>query len=252
MAPAMRFTRSPVRLHPGETRGVSLIVDPQRIPVGTSVLIHADPGIRFKPWGEAMVPESNRGGWSRLSGSLRARVTVEPGERLVVTAQAGEYVAELQVIVVRHRSSGWVREIARKDEDALIEAHFDHENGVVTVFEGRREFKALEKAARAAGLPKARLREYLPYRMLEVEVAANAVYAWAAEQIVGRRASGEDRLNGAEFASAVRYEAQALRYRTHEKLMRAFLDPEVFDGGVRIAGEEVRRHRGQTELVLES
>jgi hypothetical protein len=98
----------------------------------------------------------------------------------VVTAQAAEQVAELEVIIVRHRSSGWVREIARKDEDAVIEAHFDHEDGVVTVFEGRREFKALEKAAGAAGLPRNRSREYLPYRMLEVEVAANAVYAWAA------------------------------------------------------------------------
>jgi hypothetical protein len=252
LAPAMRFKRSPVRLHPGETRGVSLIVDPQRIRVGTPVSIQADPGIRFKPWGETIVPEPHRGGWSRISGSLRARVTIEPGERLVVTAQAGEHVAELEVIVVRHRSSGWVREIARKDEDALIEAHFDHENGVVTVFEGRREFKALEKAARASGLPKARLREYLPYRMLEVEVAANAVYAWAAEQIVGRRVSGEDRLNGAEFAAAVRHEAQALRYRTHEKLMRAFLDPEVFDGGVRIVGNDLRGGPGQTELALES
>jgi hypothetical protein len=249
--PAMRFKRSPVRLHPGETRGVSLIVDPQRIPVGTQVSIQADPGIRLKPGGEAIVPEPNRSGWSRLSGSLRARVTVEPGERLVVTAQAGEYVAELEVIVVRHRSSGWVREIARKDEDAVIEAHFDHENGVVTVFEGRREFKALEKAARAAGLPKARLREYLPYRMLEVEVAANAVYAWAAEQIVARRVSGEDRLNGADFTAALRHEAQALRYRAHEKLMRAFLDPEVFDGGVRMVGDDVRRPPGQTELALE-
>jgi hypothetical protein len=154
-------------------------------------------------------------------------------------------------MIVRHRSSGWVREIARKDEDALVEAHFDHENGVVTVFEGRREFKALEKAARAAGLPKPRLREYLPYRMLEVEVAANAVYAWAAEQIVGHRLSGEDRTEGAEFAAAVRYEAQALRYRTHEKLMRAFLDPEVFDGGVRVVGEYGKRPPDQTVLALE-
>ena len=108
----------------------------------------------------------------------------------------------------------------------MIEAHFDHEDGVVTVFEGRREFKALERAARAAGLPKTRSREYLPYRMLEVEVAANAVYAWAAEQIVSRRLAGEGRLDAAEFAAAVRYEAQALRHRAHEKLMRAFLDPE--------------------------
>ena len=152
---------------------------------------------------------------------------------------------------MRHRSSGWVREIARKDEDAVIEAHFDHEEGVVTVFEGRREFKALEKAARAAGLPRTRLREYLPYRMLEVEVAANAVYAWAAEQIIGRRLAGEGRLDGAEFAAAVRYEAQALRHRTHEKLMRAFLDPEVFDGGVRIVGQASARPPDQTALTLD-
>jgi len=251
LAPAMRFKQSPVRLHPGEARNMSLIVDPERLPVGTRISVQADPGIRFKLWGAATVPEPNRSGWSRLGGNLRVRVSVEPGERLVVTAQAAEQVAELEVIVVRHRSSGWVREIARKDEDAVIEAHFDHEEGVVTVFEGRREFKALEKAARAAGLPKARLREYLPYRMLEVEVAANAVYAWAAEQIVGRRLAGEDRLDGAEFAAAVRYEAQALRYRTHEKLMRAFLDPEVFDGGVRMVGEPVRRPPDQTVLALE-
>ena len=249
---AMRFKQSPVRLHPGEARNMSLIVDPKRLPVGTPILIQADPGIRFRLSGAATVPEPNRGGWSRLSGSLRARVSVDPGERLVVTAQAAEHVAELEVIIVRHRSSGWVREIARKDEDAVIEAHFDHDDGVVTVFEGRREFKALEKAARAAGLPRTRLREYLPYRMLEVEVAANAVYAWAAEQIVSRRLAGEGRLDGPEFAAAVHYEAQTLRYRTHEKLMRAFLDPEVFDGGIRMAGEAVRRAPNQTALELGS
>jgi hypothetical protein len=88
--------------------------------------------------------------------------------------------------------------------------------------------------------------------MLEVEVAANAVYAWAAEQIVSRRLASEDRLDGAEFASAVRYEAQALRYRTHEKLMRAFLDPDVFDGGVRMVEEGARRGAYQTVLALES
>ena len=79
------------------------------------------------------------------------------------------------------------------------------------------------------------MREYLPYRMLEVEVAANAVYAWAAEQIVARRAgraSGAD--DPAEYAAAVRLEAQTLRHRAHEKLMRAFLDPEVFEGGVHL------------------
>jgi hypothetical protein len=33
--------------------------------------------------------------------------------------------------------------------------------------------------------------------------------------------------------------------------MRGFVDPEVFDGGVRITGKEVRRRNGQTELALD-
>ena len=139
------------------------------------------------------------------------------------------------MLVVRHHATGWVREIARKDEDAEIEAHFDPETGIVTVYEGRREFKALERAARRAGLAKARVREYLPYRMLEVEVAANTAL------LVGRRgdpraAPPEERpADPADYAAAVRREAQALRYRAHDKLMRAFLDDAVYDGRVRVA-----------------
>jgi hypothetical protein len=63
-----------------------------------------------------------------------------------VLAEAATYSAELEVHIVRHHASGWVREIARKDEDAQIEAHFDPESGVVTVFEGRPEFRALARA----------------------------------------------------------------------------------------------------------
>jgi hypothetical protein len=167
-----------------------------------------------------------------------------------VLAEAGGHTAELVALVVRHRASGWVREIARKDEDAEIEAHFDSETGTVTVFEGRREFKALERAARRAGLAKARVREYLPYRMLEVEVAANTVYAWAAEEILARRLAEERPADPVEYAAAVRREAQALRYRAHEKLMRAFLDDEVYDGRVRIDPD--RRGAGQQRSPLDS
>jgi hypothetical protein len=142
------------------------------------------------------------------------------------------------VLIVRHRAGGWVSEIARKDEDAVIEAHFDPDSGVVTVFEGRPEFKALERAARRAGIKPSRVREYLPYRMLEVEAAANAVYHWAAEQIVSRRLATELRTDPAEYAHALRLETQSLRHRTHDKLMRAFLDPEVFTGGVRVIEDE--------------
>jgi hypothetical protein len=237
LAGVMRFKQSPIRLHPGEDRTVSLVIDPARVPPGTPVSVSADPGLRLKLWEDA-VPEPNRSGWSRLTGTLRSRVSVEPGARLTVTAEAAGHTAELEVLIVRHRASGWVSEIARKDEDAVIEAHFDPESGIVTVYEGRPEFKALERAARRAGFKSARVREYLPYRMLEVEVAANAVYQWAAEQIVARRLAGELRNDPVEYAHALRHESQALRHRAHEKLMRAFLDPEVFSGGVRILEDE--------------
>ena len=237
LAGALRFKQSPVRLHPGEDRSVSLVIDPAQVPPGTPVTVTADAGLRLKFWRDP-VPEPNRLGWSRMTGTLRARVSVDPGARLTVTAEAAGHTAELEVLIVRHRASGWVSEIARKDEDALIEAHFDPESGVVTVYEGRPEFKALERAARRAGFKPARVREYLPYRMLEVEAAANAVYQWAAEQIVARRLAGELRSDPVEYAHALRHEAQSLRHRAHEKLMRAFLDPEVFSGGVRVVEDE--------------
>jgi hypothetical protein len=231
---AMRFKQSPVRLHPGDRRTVSLLFDPERIRCGTAIEIAADPGLALSLWRQE-VPEPVRGGWARVSGNLRAHVSAAPGARLSIFAVAGDYDAELTALIVRHHASGWVREIARKDEDNVIEAEFDPETGVVTVFEGRREFKALERAARRAGLAKGRVAEYVPYRMLEVEVAANAVYSWAAERILERALPGERPADPAGYAEAVRTQAQSLRHQFHEKLMRAFLEPEVFAGGVHVA-----------------
>ena len=231
---AMRFKQSPVRLHPGEERGVSLLFDAARVPPGTPIEVATDPGLSLRLYRQD-VPEPVAGGWSRVSGKLRALVSAEPGSELSVFAEAGGYDAELIVLVVRHHASGWVREIARKDEDAHVEAEFEPETGVVTVYEGRREFKALERAARQAGLARSRVREYVPYRMLEVEVAANAVYWWAAERILERRLPGERPAEAAEYAAAVRIEAQMIRHRFHDKLMKAFLGPEVFEGTVRVA-----------------
>ena len=245
---ALRFKQSPTRLHPGEQRKITLIVDPSRVPAGTPIELAADAGIALT-LKRATVPEPGLRSWASVQGVLRASVTVEPGSRLSVIAQAGEHAAELEVLIVRHRASGWVREIARKDEDAQIEAHFDHENGIVTVFEGRREFRALERAARRAGLSKRRAREYTPFRMLEVEVAANAVYHWAAERIIEERDSAERPHDPAEYAAAIRLEAQSLRYRVHEKLMRAFLEPEVFEGGVRLTRPPPDPDGGQGSLL---
>ena len=243
----MRFRQSLVRLHPGERRGVSILFDPEQIPPGTPVHVAVDPGLSINLHGDH-VPDPVRGGWSRLDTSVRCRVTAEPGARLSVLAEADSHTAELVVIVVRHRASGWVREIARKDEDNETDATFDPESGVVTVYEGRREFKALERAARRSGLPKGRIREYLPYRMLEVEVAANTVYAWAAHEILARRLAEERPSDPIEYAASVHHQAQALRYRAHDKLMRAFLDDEVFTGQVRVQPETTRRRR-QTSFL---
>lgn len=227
---AMRFKQSPLRLHPGEQRRFSILFDPMRVAEGTDVALKADPGITARFRGAGRVPKPGSRGWSRIGGRVRAQASAEPGSRLTVTAEAAGHSAELEVLIVRHRASGWVREIARKDVDSQIEAEFDPESGVVTVYEGRREFRALERAARRAGLPRRRVREYLPYRMLEVEVAANAVYAWAAERVLERRFTESLPSDPARYAAAVRLEAQALRHRAHEKLMRAFLDPAVFEG----------------------
>jgi hypothetical protein len=206
------------------------------VPPGTQIDVVTDPGLSLSLW-RREVPPPGAKGWSRVSGTLRALVSAQPGSRLSVFAEAGGHDAELIVLVVSHRAGGWVREIARKEEDSQIEAEFDPESGIVTVFEGRREFRALERGARRSGLPKSRVREYVPYRMLEVEVAANAVYSWAAERILERRLAGERPTDPPEYAAAVRIEAQTLRHTFHERLMKAFLEPEVFEG-VSPAGAE--------------
>ena len=124
-----------------------------------------------------------------------------------------------------------MREIARKDEDSHVEAEFEPETGTVTVYEGRREFRALERAARQAGLARSRVREYVPYRMLEVEVAANAVYWWAAERILERRLPGERPADPAEYAARSARGADAPPPR-----------PRQADEGLPRTGG-VRRHR---------
>jgi hypothetical protein len=249
-AAALWFKQSPVRLHPGERRTVTLLANPELVAPGTPVETDADPGLHVTlRAGE--VPEASSRSRCAMPVVVRARVTVEPGSRLTVVAAASEHTAELEVLIVRHRASGWVREIARKDQDQQIEAEFDAETGVVTVYEGRREFRALERGARRAGYTKKRAPEYVPFRMLEVEAASNAVYAWAAEQVLQRRLPGERPSDPAEYAAAVRTQHQALRHTAHHKLMHAFLEEEIFDGQVSLA-RPARQSRGrQLRLVAD-
>ncbi len=246
--PAISFKQSPIRLHPGEKRTVTILADPDQLPVGTPIAVATDTGLTITLRGDK-VPAPGARALSAISGAPRARVTVQPGARLTVIAAAGEATCELEVVIVRHRASGWVREIARKDEDQLIEGDFDPETGIVTVYEGRKEFRELERAARRAGHTKKRVAEYVPYRMLEVEAAANAVYTWAAEQILARRLPEERPTDPAEYAAAVHHEEQRLRHRAHHKLMQAFLEPEIFDGGVTLQRVTPSRYGPQLQLV---
>ena len=160
-AHALWFKQSPLRLHPGEKRTVTLLADPARVPVGTTVEIDSDPGLTVM-LRTGTVPAPTSRGTCAVPLNIRARVTVEPGSRLSVLAAAGDHTAELEIQIVRHRASGWVREIARKNEDQTDEADFDPETGIVTVYEGRREFRELERAARHAGYTKKRAPEYVP------------------------------------------------------------------------------------------
>lgn len=242
---AMRFKQSPIRIHPGEQRTVSLLFDPASVPPGTAIEIATDPGLSLSLRQHEVGPPGARG-WSRVSGSLRALASANPGSRLSVFAVAGDYDAELVALIVRHHSGGWVREIKRRNQDNAIEAEFDPETGSVTVFEGRSEFRALERAARRAGYKKAHVQEYVPFRMLEVEVAANAVYAWAAARILERGLAVERPTDPVDYAESVRLQAQELRHQFHERLMRAFLEPSVFDGDV-----ITRSSKGSVQLSLE-
>jgi hypothetical protein len=85
--------------------------------------------------------------------------------------------------------------------------------------------------------------------MLEVEAAANAVYAWAAEQILARRLPRRTASDPAEYAAAVRHQHQALRHRAHHKLMGAFLKPEIFEGAVAITRRQAGARARQLRLV---
>jgi hypothetical protein len=247
-AQALWFKQSPLRLHPGEKRTVTLLADPARVAAGTAVEIEADPGLAIALRTNTVPVPSSRGTCA-VPLNIRARVTVEPGSRLSVLAAAGEHTAELEILIVRHHASGWVREIARKNQDQVSEAEFDPETGTVTVYEGRREFRELERAARRAGYTKKRAPEYVPYRLLEVEAAANAVYAWAAEQILARRLPEERPSDPAEYALAVHHEHQALRHKAHHRLMQAFLEPEIFEGAVTVTRTRSAADNRQLHLV---
>ena len=115
-----------------------------------------------------------------------------------------------------------------------IEAEFDPETGIVTVYEGRREFRELERppaapATASAGSPNTSPTGCSRSRW-QLQHAVHVGRRGDPRAPPRRRAARGPR--EADYAAAVRREAQALRYRAHDKLMRAFLDDAVYDGRV--------------------
>src|SRR5262249_61133779 len=107
---ALWFKQSPLRLHPGEKRTVTLLADPERVPAGSAVEIEADPGLTVM-LRTTTVPAPTSRGTCAVPLNIRARVTVEPGAHLSVLAAAGQHTAELAILIVRHRASRGVREL---------------------------------------------------------------------------------------------------------------------------------------------
>jgi hypothetical protein len=229
------FKRSPMRLHPSESRDVMLIADAATIPLDADLEVEVDGAVNARFIASRRSRQvTSAGRWS-VPVRVRARANAKPGSRPLVTVRAGNLAALLDVVIVSHHASGWVTDILRKDETAPIEAEFDPAAGIVTVYEGRPEFRKLESAARAHGYKKGRFSEFVPFRMLEVEAAANAVYHWAASELVRRRISEEQPVAPAEYAESIRLQAQELRRQSHAQLMQAFLPGEVFEPAVRPA-----------------
>jgi hypothetical protein len=52
--------------------------------------------------------------------------------------------------------------------------------------------------------------------------------------MVARRVAEERPADAADYAAALRREAQLLRYRAHDRLLHAFLDEDVYAGRVRV------------------
>ena len=225
-ARALRFKQSPMRLHPGERRGISLLFDPSVIAPGTPVHVAVDPGLCVALWSDT-VPGA--GAW-RLVASLgqpARRVSAEPGARLSVLAEAGGHVAELDVLVVRHRAQrlgardrtqGRGRRRSRPTSIRRPASSRSSRAGASSRrSSAQRAARAIQAARpRVPALPDARGRGRREHRLLPGRRS----------EILARRLAEERPADPAEYAAAVRREAQTLRYRAHERLMRAFLDEE--------------------------
>ena len=78
LAQALWFKQSPLRLHPGEKRTVTLLADPEQVPAGSAVEIESDPGLTVL-LRTGTVPAPTSRGTCAVPLNIRARVTVEPG-----------------------------------------------------------------------------------------------------------------------------------------------------------------------------
>ena len=228
---------------PASSGAVSLLFDPARIAPGHTDRDRDRPGALALAASRQEVPEPGAGGWSRVGGSLRALVSAEPGSRLERLRRGGRTRRRAprprrppprERLGPRDRAQG--RRLARSRRSSSPRP------GSSPCTRGGASSR--RSSAPPAGRPRrARVREYVPYRMLEVEVAANAVYWWAAERILARRLPGERPCDPPSTRQPSGSRLRCSASRSHDKLMRAFLGPEVFDGTVVVGRRDAPRER---------
>ena len=102
---------------PASSETVSPHLRPGTRPARTPIDIATDPGLSLASGATRYLRRS--GGWSRVSGKLRALVSAEPGSQLSVR-EAGGHDAELLVSSSATTAAAGC-EIARKDEDSHVE-----------------------------------------------------------------------------------------------------------------------------------
>jgi len=232
VAAAMRFKQSPIRVHPGEQRTASLLSTRRRSRPGRRS--------RSRPTGTLRLPLAPGGaaaGRARLVTGQRKRarlVSAEPGSQLSVFAAAGATTPSCSCSsCATTPAAGCARSPARTRTPTSRPSSSPRLAPSPSTRAGG--------SSRRSSAPPARQAWPAPASANTSRTACSRSRSPRRRLLVGRRTNPRTPSPGRaperprEYAAAVHMEAQLLRHRAHDKLMKAFLGPEVFEGTVVVA-----------------
>jgi hypothetical protein len=225
VADGIGFAYDRIFIEAGKTRTVEVWFDVAKIPEGSDVIVRSkrDKVIHAATLSGEQVPAPGADGIAELDLTLKAGNSEGRHE---VTIIAEGWSATLPVHVRFPRASGFISNIIPKDADwPSGSALWNPSNGVVTVYIGRPEFKAIEARAKREGV---KPWEYPLYRELVVESVREAALWPAAANRAGvewDELPREERQDGSAFHNLVRFVFQELDYALRQKLLDSFIDP---------------------------